>query len=221
MIRLRPNTNEPVEVPCSHSIRPSSTPSGVYSRYLSRTRWVRPPLRMPPARISERDCFEAVHVPPGHRVQLGRGRRLGKGSGPALQRPTRRGVAAGPFAHLVEEAISALDKVIGLDFSDVSIEGSSSGPGGRRRNRTEPDRPRQDRVEIASLTPTACPSAGSSTAEPETTRSCWLPPSTTSRGEQLLADVETIALDRGYDSCPPAPAWSRRGIQTPSSPRSA
>src|SRR5271154_6565554 len=28
MIRLRPNTNEPVEVPCLHSSRPSSTPSG-------------------------------------------------------------------------------------------------------------------------------------------------------------------------------------------------
>ena len=50
--------------------------------------------------------------------------RLGKGSETTLRRRRDEWVAAGAFEHLVEEAIGAFDKVIGLDLSDVSIDGS-------------------------------------------------------------------------------------------------
>ena len=50
--------------------------------------------------------------------------RLGKGSETTLRRRRDEWVACGAFGRLVEEAIRAFDKVIGLDLSEVSIDGS-------------------------------------------------------------------------------------------------
>ena len=107
------------------------------------------PLGCHRPRISDRDCFEAILFRLVTGCSWDVAGRLGKGSETTLRRRRDEWVAAGAFAHLVEEAICAFDKVIGLDFSDVSIDGSlHKAPGRRRRDRTEPDRPRQDRVEM-------------------------------------------------------------------------
>ena len=64
-------------------------------------------------------------VPAGHRVQLGRGRTTGQRERDDAAASTRRvGGRRCLFEHLVEEAIAAFDKVIGLDLSEVSVDGS-------------------------------------------------------------------------------------------------
>jgi hypothetical protein len=50
--------------------------------------------------------------------------RLGNGSVTTLRRRRDEWVAVGVFQYLVEEAINAFDKVIGLDLSEVSVDGS-------------------------------------------------------------------------------------------------
>jgi Putative transposase of IS4/5 family (DUF4096) len=82
------------------------------------------PLGCHRPRISDRDCFEAILFRLVTGCSWDVAGRLGKGSETTLRRRRDEWVAAGAFAHLVEEAISAFDKVIGLDFSDVSIDGS-------------------------------------------------------------------------------------------------
>ena len=50
--------------------------------------------------------------------------RLGRGGETTLRRRRDEWVEAGAFQHLVEEAINGFDKVIGLDLSEVSVDGS-------------------------------------------------------------------------------------------------
>jgi hypothetical protein len=68
--------------------------------------------------------------------------RLGKGGEKTLRRRHDEWVAAGAFQHLVEEAIKAFDKAIGLDLSEVSIDGSlheaPTGGEGTGPNPTDP-----------------------------------------------------------------------------------
>ncbi len=82
------------------------------------------PLGCHRPRISDRDCFEAILFRLVTGCSWDVAGRLGKGSETTLRRRRDEWVAAGAFQHLVEEAIKAFDKVIGLDLSEVSIDGS-------------------------------------------------------------------------------------------------
>ena len=82
------------------------------------------PLGCHRPRISDRDCFEAILFRLVTGCSWDVAGRLGKGSETTLRRRRDEWVAVGACQYLVEEAINAFDKVIGLDFSDVSIDGS-------------------------------------------------------------------------------------------------
>ncbi len=82
------------------------------------------PLGCHRPRISDRDCFEAILFRLVTGCSWDVAGRLGKGSETTLRRRRDEWVQAGAFQHLVEEAIKAFDKVIGLDLSEVSVDGS-------------------------------------------------------------------------------------------------
>ena len=92
---------------------------------------------------------------------------------------------AGIFATVVEEALAAYDKIIGLDLSDVAVDGSQhKAPRGAREQGRTPliggnagGSGRFSRTRQASL------SDGRPTVPSATTRSCSLPPSMPSNSE--------------------------------------
>ena len=108
-----------------HLTRSSSTPSGRLlpptcpNAMKSTIPWAVTGLK-----ISDRDCFEAILFRLVTGCSWDVAGRLGKGSETTLRRRRDEWLVAGVCQHLVEEAINAFDKVIGLDFSEVSIDGS-------------------------------------------------------------------------------------------------
>ena len=128
--------------------------------------------------------------------------RLGKGSETTLRRRRDEWVAAGVFEHLVEEAIAAFDKVIGLDLSEVSIDGSlhKAPMGGEGTGPNPTDRGKTGwKWSVATDmngVPIGWVSEGANRND-----SVLLAPTLDDVDERgLLSEIETLWLDRGYDS---------------------
>lgn len=111
-------------------------------------------------------------------------------------------IEAGIFEAIATEAISGYDKIIGLDLSDVALDGSmhKSPAGGHGTGKNPTDRAKlgwkwsmlTDRGGI----PISWASDGANRQD-----SVLLAPTLDAAGERgLLEDIETIWLDRGYDS---------------------
>ena len=98
-----------------------------------------------------------------------------------------------------EEALAAYDKIVGFDFSEVSVDGDWQKARRRGRNRQEPDRSGKLGWKWSIVTDRCgIRLAGPSTRPTGTTR--LLPPTLEVAGTRgLLAEVETIWLDKGYD----------------------
>ena len=128
--------------------------------------------------------------------------RLGKGGETTLRRRRDEWVAAGAFQQLVEKAINAFDKVIGLDLSEVSVDGSlhKAPMGGEGTGPNPTDRGKTGwKWSIATDTngvPIGWVAEGANRND-----SILLAPTLDDvKVRGLLADVETLWLDRGYDS---------------------
>ena len=82
------------------------------------------PLGCHRPRRSDREIFEAIL----HRLVTGCSwdvaGRLGKGSETTRRRRRDEWNAAGVFDGLVDEALEGYDRIIGLDLSDVAVDGS-------------------------------------------------------------------------------------------------
>jgi transposase len=111
-------------------------------------------------------------------------------------------VRSGVFCRLVEEAIAAYDKIIGLDLSEVAVDGSIHKARGARDgtgpNPTDRGRPgwKWSLATDAAGIPVAWTSAGAHRHD-----SVLLEPTIEELERRgLLDDVETVHLDRGYDS---------------------
>ena len=128
--------------------------------------------------------------------------RLGKGSETTLRRRRDEWVAAGAFQHLVEEAINAFDKVIGLDFSDVSIDGSlHKAPTGGEGTGPNPTDRGKTGWKWSVATDTNGVPIGWVIDGANRNDSILLAPTLDDVARRgLLADIETLWLDRGYDS---------------------
>ena len=119
------------------------------------------PLGCHRPRVPDRDCFEVMLV----RLVTGcswedaerlRGRKV---SDTTVRARRDEWIAAGVFAAVATEAITAYDKIIGLDLSGVAVDGAN----------------RNDSVLLA-------------------------PTLDDVKANGLLGDIQTIWLDRGYDS---------------------
>ena len=172
------------------------------------------PLGCHRQRISERDCFEAILFRLVTGCSWDVAGRLGKGSETTLRRRRDEWVAAGAFAHLVEEALSAFDKVIGLDFSDVSIDGSlHKAPAGGEGTGPNPTDRGKTGWKWSLATDTNGVPVGWVIDSANRNDSILLAPTLDDIARRgLLGDVETIWLDRGYDSDVTRTRLVERGI---------
>jgi len=160
------------------------------------------PLGCHRPRISDRDCFEAILFRLVTGCSWDVAGRLGKGSETTLRRRRDEWLAAGACQYLVEEAINAFDKVIGLDFSDVSIDGSlhKAPTGGEGTGPNPTDRGKSgwkwSLAADANGVPIGWVIDGANRND-----SILLAPTLDNVAQRgLLSDIETLWLDRGYDS---------------------
>lgn len=160
------------------------------------------PLGCHRPRISDRDCFEAILFRLVTGCSWDVAGRLGKGSETTLRRRRDEWVALGAYIRLVDEAIAGFDKVIGLDLSDVSVDGSlhKAPCGGEGTGPNPTDRGKTGwKWSVATDTngvPIGWVSDGANRHD-----SILLAPTLDDIAQRgLLCDVETLWLDRGYDS---------------------
>jgi transposase len=160
------------------------------------------PLGCHRPRISDRDCFEAILFRLVTGCSWDVAGRLGKGSETTLRRRRDEWLAAGAFQHLVEEAINAFDKVIGLDLSEVSIDGSlhKAPAGGEGTGPNPTDRGKTGWKWSVATDRNGVP-IGWVTDGANRNDSILLVPTLDDVARRgLLSDIETLWLDRGYDS---------------------
>jgi transposase len=160
------------------------------------------PLGCHRPRRSDRGCFEAIlfrHVTGCSWDVAGR---LGEGSETTLRRRRDEWVATGAFDYLVNEAIAAFDKVIGLDLSEVSIDGSlHKAPAGGEGTGPSPVDRSKTGWKWSVATDTNGVPIGWVTDGANRNDSVLLASTLDAVGHRgLLADVVTLDLDRGYDN---------------------
>jgi transposase len=172
------------------------------------------PLGCHRPRIADRDCFAALLLRLVTGCSWDVAARFSSASETTLRRRRDEWVAGGVFDTLVAEALAGYDRIVGLDLSEVSIDGSlhKSPCGGEGTGRNPTDRGKlgwkwsvaseRDGIPIGWAVdganrhdiPLLAPTLGAVDA----------------RG--LLIDVETVHLDRGYDADTVRAALAASGI---------
>jgi transposase len=174
----------------------------------------RHPLGCHRQRISDRECFEAILFRLVTGCSWDVAGRLGKGSETTLRRRRDEWAKAGLFELLVTEAISGYDRVIGLDCSEVAVDGSlhKAPCGGEGTGRSPVDRAKTGwKWSIA--TDRAGIPIGWATDGANRNDSVLLAPTLDDAKDRgFLAEIETLWLDRGYDSGLTRERLAERGI---------
>lgn len=185
-----------------------------FAAYLPKRGHTSHPLGCHRPRISDRECFEAILFRLVTGCSWDVAGRLGKGGETTLRRRRDEWVAAGAFQHLVEEAIKAFDKVIGLDLSEVSIDGSlHKAPMGGEGTGPNPTDRGKTGWKWSVATDTNGVPIGWVTEGANRNDSILLAPTLDDvKDRGLLADIETLWLDRGYDSALTRTRLVERGI---------
>jgi transposase len=185
-----------------------------FAAYLPERGETHHPLGCHRPRISDRDCFEAILFRLVTGCSWDVAGRLGKGSETTLRRRRDEWQAAGACQHLVEEAINAFDKVIGLDFSDVSIDGSlHKAPAGGEGTGPNPTDRGKTGWKWSLATDTNGVPIGWVIDGANRNDSILLAPTLDDVAQRgLLSDIETLWLDRGYDSEITRTRLTERGI---------
>ena len=160
------------------------------------------PLGCHRRRTADRDCFEGILARLVTGCSWEVAARLCKASETTLRARRTEWLAAGVFDKLVEEAIAGYDKISGLDLSEVAVDGSlHKAPCGGEGTGPNPT----DRAKIGWKWSVATDLFGIPIGwvidGANRNDSVLLEPTlqaVAARG--LLLDVQTLHLDRGYDS---------------------
>jgi transposase len=160
------------------------------------------PLGCHRLRIPDRDCFDGILARLVTGCSWDVAARLCRASETTLRGRRTEWLAAGVFDKLVEEAIAGYDRIIGLDLSEVAVDGSlHKAPCGGEGTGPNPT----DRGKIGWKWSVATDLFGIPIGwvidGANRNDSILLEPTlqaVAARG--LLLDVETLHLDRGYDS---------------------
>ena len=162
------------------------------------------PLGCHRRRASDRDCFEVMLVREVTGCSWEDAERLcGNRVSDTTARDRRdEWIAAGVFDAIAAEAINAYDKIIGLDLSDVAVDGSlhKSPAGGEGTGKNPTDRAKLgwkwSVLTDAHGIPISWAVDGANRHD-----SILLEPTLDgAKGLGLLQEIETLWLDRGYDS---------------------
>jgi transposase len=158
------------------------------------------PLGCHRPRVPDRDCFEAILFRLVTGCSWDVAGRLGKGSETTLRRRRDDWLAAGVFASLVDHALAAYDRIIGLDLSETALDGSQhKAPCGGDTGPNCTDKGRQGWKWSLLADRHGIPVGW--VAAPANRHDAKLVAATlddaAARG--LLGEIDTIHLDRGYD----------------------
>ncbi len=162
------------------------------------------PLGCHRPRCSDRDCFEVILVRLATGCSWEDAERLcaNKVSDTTVRERRDEWLSAGVFDQIANEAIAAYDRVIGLDLSDVAVDGSlHKAPAGGKGTGPNPT----DRAKLgwkwSILTDRVGIPIGWTVDGANRNDSVLLAPTLDdAAGRGLLAEIETLWLDRGYDS---------------------
>ncbi len=162
------------------------------------------PLGCHRPRAADRDCFEVMLVRLVTGCSWEDAERLcgNKVSDTTVRHRRDQWEAAGVFNAVAEEAIRAYDKIIGLDLCEVAVDGSlhKSPAGGEGTGKNPTDRAKLG-WKWSVLTEKHGIPIGWTTDGAHRNDSVLLEPTLADAAERgLLSAVETIWLDRGYDS---------------------
>jgi transposase len=160
------------------------------------------PLGCHRRRIPDRVCFEAILFRLVTGCSWDVAGRLKKGSETTLRNRRDEWIQAGVFDRLADEALAGYDKIIGLDLSEVAIDGSQhKAPfGGEGTGRNPVDRGKQGWKWSIAADRNGIP-VGWAIAGANRHDTVLLKPTldaVAARG--LLPEMETLHLDRGYDN---------------------
>ena len=160
------------------------------------------PLGCHRPRIPDRDCSDGILIRLVTGCSWDVAARLCKASETTLRARRTQWLAAAVFDKLVKEAIAGYDKVIGLDLSEVAVDGSlHKAPCGGEGTGPNPT----DRAKIGWKWSDATDLFGIPTgwviADANRNDSILLEPTLQAVADRgLLLDVQTLHLDRGYHS---------------------
>jgi transposase len=174
------------------------------------------PLGCHRPRVPDRDCFQVILVRLATGCSWEDAERLcaNKVSDTTVRARRDDWIAAGVFDAIANEAIAAYDRVIGLELSDVAVDGSlHKSPGGGEGTGKNPT----DRAKLgwkwSILTEAAGIPIGWTVDGANRNDSILLAPTLDdAAGRGLLAEIETLWLDRGYDSDATRARLDERGI---------
>jgi transposase len=160
------------------------------------------PLGCHRRRVPDRMCFEAILF----RLVAGCSwdvvGRLGKGSETTLRRRRTEWLDAGVFDGLVDESLEGYDRIIGLDLSDVAVDGSQhKAPfGGEGTGPNPVDRGKRGWKWSIATDRNGIPIGWE--IDGANRNDCVLlePTLDAVDGRGLLGDIGTVHLDRGYDN---------------------
>ncbi len=178
--------------------RPDSHPLGTHRR-----------------RVPDRVCFEGilVRLVTGCSWQTAE-RLLGCAVSDTTLRARRdEWIAAGIFEDLVDEALGAFDRIVGLDLTEVAVDGSAhKAPSGGPGTGPNPTDRGKSGWKWSLLTDAAGIPVGWAADGANRHDQVLFEPTLAAADRGLLCDIETLHLDRGYDSAPVRAAAAEAGI---------
>lgn len=162
------------------------------------------PLGCHRPRASDRDCFMVMLVRLVTGCSWEDAERLcgNKVSDTTVRDRRDLWIAAGVFDAIANEAIAAYDRVIGLDLSDVAVDGSlhKSPCGGEGTGKNPTDRAKLGWKWSVATDRAGIPIGWTIDGANRNDSVLLAPTLDDTAGRGLLAEIETLWLDRGYDS---------------------
>ncbi len=160
------------------------------------------PLGCHRPRIPDRDCFKGILIRLVTGCSWDVAARLCRASETTLRGRRTHWLQAGVFDKLVEEAIAAYDRIIGLDLSEVAVDGSlhKAPCGGEGTGPNPTDRAKSGWKWSVATDLFGIPIGWVIDGANRHDSILLEPTLQTVAARGLLLDVETLHLDRGYDS---------------------
>jgi transposase len=204
---VHPNTDDPVEAPDIMRALDPEVVDAVWAAVEPLLPPVPPdehPLGCHRPRVSDRVCFEAILIRLATGCAWVDAERL---VGNRVSDTTLRGrrdewLAAGVFDALVAEALAAYDRIIELDLSECAVDGSQhKAPSGGEGTGPNPTDRGKSGWKWSLFTDRNGIPLGWATDGANRHDTVLFDPTMTEVAQRgLLADIETLHLDRGYDS---------------------
>ena len=174
------------------------------------------PLGCHRRRIPDRLCFWGILVRLVTGCSWVRAERLlgGEVSDTTLRTRRDEWLRAGVFESLETEALAAYDRIVGLDLSDVSVDGSQhkAPAGGQGTGKNPCDRGKLGIKWSIMVDRNGIPLGSVLAGANRHDTALFEPTLQTAADRGLLADIETLHLDRGYDNNPVRQLCAAAGI---------